>query len=496
MKRSLLVVAVSVFPLDYCLPAQTLGGCGGTYTCTAFLGETFPKQPVPATSVSIGNPTGLAADAFGNLYIAGPSIVFRMDPAGMLTRIAGNGHNGFSGDGGPATEALLGFPRSSPVDFLDFYDVTGPLAVDPYGNLFIGDFFNNRIRKVTPDGLISTVAGGPDSQGQFPFVWPGGVAVASTGLLLMTDQYAGVFQISADGNIVPLVGRNCSDPAGTGVCVPIGLAAGPMGDVYITDVGNCRILHRGSDGALITLAGPSCFLGLAAQDPSPPFYFGTVYGLALDKSGNLYAADADRNVIRKIGADGTITTVAGTPPPPFFPDVNTYAGDGGPATKALVNHPHAVAVDYAGNVYIADSDNFVVRKVTPDGIISTVAGNGSFTAIGASMSANPNPCVLAENGLCTSYINWTTTGITTAQVWVKLNNGPESLFGAALSCSNQDCAAPWIEGNGVYTFTLYNCDGTVCSNTDHGSAPAFGSVQVTADPLHDLTRAARRTRRE
>jgi hypothetical protein len=228
------------------------------------------------------------------------------------------------------------------------------------------------------------------------------------------------------------------------------------------------------------LDGPTCFPGLAAQDPSPPFYFGAVYGLALDNSGNLYAADADRNVIRKIGADGTITTVVGTPPPPFIPIVGAYAGDGGPATEALINRPHAVAVDYAGNLYIADSENFVVRKVTPDGIISTVAGNGSFTAVGADISANPNPCVLAGHGLCTSYINWTTSGITTVQVWVKLNDGPESFFGAAVSCSNQECAAPWIQGNGAYTFTLYNCDGTTCSDTDHGSAFPFSSVQVTA----------------
>jgi hypothetical protein len=101
----------------------------------------------------------VAVDNNGNLYIAGPSIVFKVDPSGMLTRIAGNGHNGFSGDGGPATDALLGFPRASANDPIDFWDVVGSLAIDSSGNVYIADFFNNRIRRITSDGTISTVAG-------------------------------------------------------------------------------------------------------------------------------------------------------------------------------------------------------------------------------------------------------------------------------------------------------------------------------------------------
>jgi len=95
------------------------------------------------------------------------------------------------------------------------------------------------------------------------------------------------------------------------------------------------------------------------------------------------------------------------------------------------------------------------------------------------ISANPSLCVLTGNQ-CTSYINWLTAGISTAQVWVRVNNGPESLYAMALSCSNNNCAVPWIQGTGsVYTFTLYDCDGTVCSNTDHTGATVVASVQVT-----------------
>ena len=146
----------------------------------------------------------------------------------------------------------------------------------------------------------------------------------------------------------------------------------------------------------------------------------------------------------------------------------------------MLNTPHAVAVDYAGNLFIADSGNFVVRKVTPDGMITTVAGNGSFTTKGGHISADPNPCALSGNELCTSYITWTTTGMTSIQVWVTLNDGPEYLFAAGRTCSNQDCAAPWIEGNGVYTFTLYNCDLAACSFIDHRGAVAVSSIEVTA----------------
>ena len=95
------------------------------------------------------------------------------------------------------------------------------------------------------------------------------------------------------------------------------------------------------------------------------------------------------------------------------------------------------------------------------------------------ISANPNPCVLSGNQ-CTAYINWTTTGISSAQVWVQVNNAPETLFAMALSCSNNNCAVPWIQGTGsVYTFTLYDCDGTTCSNTSHGNATVVASIQVT-----------------
>jgi NHL repeat-containing protein len=374
----------------------------GAYYIVDFAGDSIANSPVPATSVSIGNPTGITADAAGNVFIAGPSIIFKLDPSGMLTRFAGSGHNGSSGDGGAAIRALLGFPRAYAFDAYDFFDVVGGLSADSFGNLYIADFLNSAVRKVTPDGSISTVAGngkflstgfgqfGSNNGGQATnaaFGWPSGVAADSTGAFYLTDTYETLWRVAPGGVITAAIGNNCGGSSSPGVCVPYGLATDATGNVYVADTANCRVLKILPDGTSNSIAGILSLCDYAGDGAAAAqAVLNKPYGVAADLAGNVYIADTYNNCIRKVTPDGNIATFAGICSVymgPFYPS-GGYSGDGGPATSALLNLPHGVAVDGAGNVYIADTENFAVRKVTPDGTISTVAGNGIFCCNGGS----------------------------------------------------------------------------------------------------------------
>ena len=374
----------------------------GAYYIVDFAGDTLANTPVAGASVSIGNPTGITTDPAGNVYIAGPAIVFKLDPSGMLTRFAGNGHNGSSGDGGAANTALLGFPRAYAFDSYDFFDVVGGLAADSFGNVYIADFLNSVVRRVAPDGSISTVAGngkflsngfgqyGSNSGGQATnaaFGWPSGVAADTTGAFYLTDTYETLWRVAPGGVITAAIGNNCGGSSSPGVCVPYGLATDALGNVYVADTANCRIQQVLPEGTTNTVAGVFGLCDYAGDGAAAALaVLNKPYGVAADLTGNVYIADTYNNCIRKVSPDGTIATFAGVCSVymgPFYPS-GGYSGDGGPATSAQLNLPHGVAVDAAGNVYIADTENFRVRKVTPDGTITTVAGDGVFCCNGSS----------------------------------------------------------------------------------------------------------------
>jgi sugar lactone lactonase YvrE len=233
---------------------------------------------------------------------------------GIITTIAGNGTQGFSGDGGPATEAELYNP--------------GYTALDPVGNLYITDGNNLRVRKVDLNGIITTVAGN------------------------------GVAGFSGDGG--PATSAKLNFPAG--------VALDAAGNLYIADGGNNRIRKVDLNGIITTFAGGGIGAG-GDGGPATQAQLGFPSGIAVDAAGNLYIADTDFSRVRKVDLNGIITTVAGT-------GEHGYSGDGGPATQAELGFPSDIAVDAAGNLYIADPDNSRVRKVDSRGIISTFAGNG------------------------------------------------------------------------------------------------------------------------
>lgn len=253
--------------------------------------------------------------------------------AGTIQTVAGTGSAAFSGDGGPATAAALNVP----VD----------VSVDRAGNLFIADQFNHRIRKVAANGTISTVAG------------------------------TGVAGYSGDGGAATSAQIN----------TPTGIFADTAGNLYIADVGNQRIRMVNASGVISTIAGNGAkgFGGDGGPATSASLY--NAVRVAADTAGNVFVADQSNHRIRRITAAGTITTIAGNGA--GTPGTGAFSGDGGAATAASLNNPTALALDAAGNLYFADQFNQRIRKVAPDGTISTVAGNGTpgFSGDGGAATA-------------------------------------------------------------------------------------------------------------
>src|SRR5208283_3158880 len=252
----------------------------------------------PAQSAELDSPYGVSVDASGKLYIAdtGNSVIRRVDSSGKIMTIAGNGNEGYNGDGIPATSAALYKPYR--------------VVVDRAGNLYIADFYNNRIRKVDTSGTITTVAG--------------------TG----TQGY------NEDG--IPATTAQLSNPAA--------VAVDAAGNVYIADTWNNRIRKIDATGTINTIAGTGFPGVLGDGGPATSAQVDEPEGLAVDSSGSVYIVDYGNSKIRKIDTSGTINTIAGT-------GTSGFSGDGGPATAAFLNQPTGVAVDSAGSVYIADNQN-------------------------------------------------------------------------------------------------------------------------------------------
>src|SRR5271165_740139 len=287
---------------------------GQKYTISTFAGNNtagFSGDGSAANAAELNGPSGVAVNAAGNLYIADTENQrIRIVLNGTITTIAGNGGFGYAGDGGAALGAQLNNPTN--------------VAFDSTGNFYIADTDNSVIREVSTDGTITTVAGIVCSQTQTTFCGPG---------------YLG------DG----------AQAAAAQLDIPLGVAADSAGNVYISDTGNNVLRKVTASGIISTIA-----TNLRLQHPA---------GLAMDGAGNLYIADTNNNRIMKLAPTGAIALVAGN-------GAAGYSGDGGPAAKAQLSFPTGVAVDGAGNIYIADKTNSRIRKVTTDGNINTIAGIG------------------------------------------------------------------------------------------------------------------------
>jgi len=273
-------------------------------------------------------PIGIAIDPSGNIFIADQhnNAIRKMDPLGNVTTFAGAQKEGLIDGSGTAAR---------------FYHPTVMIS-DPIGNLFVADYENRVIRKVTPSGLVTTYAGMSPYSGGF-LGSPDGIAIDKSGNLFITDYNRHeIKKIDAAGNVM--------NYAGSGVG-----------------------LHQ--DG-----------VGISAGFVSP-------CGLAMDASGNLFVADAEGNRIRKIAPDATVTTVAGTGQPGYID---------GPGSLAQFKLPQQIAIDAQGNLLVTDYGNNRIRKITPEGVVSTFAGNGQEKLIdGPALEAAfalPNGIAVAKDG--------------------------------------------------------------------------------------------------
>ena len=333
-----------------------------------------------AGSAELSNPSGVATDTAGNLYIADTTnyVVRQVTKAtNKINTIAGNHTAGFTGDGGPATSAEM--------------NQVFNLAVNGAGTIVtFADFYNQRVRQFTVGANINTVAGtgtaGFTGDGgaatSADLYYPEGVAVTSAGAIYIGDSSNYRVRKVTSGTINTVAGNgsasvetqlNPESPQAAVLQYPYGIATDATGNIFVAESHNYEIRELVHSSNLLTdFAGDGTYGYTGDGGKATSAELSYDYGVAKDSAGNVYIADAYNQIIRVVNSAGTISTFAGTP------QRGGFAGDGGPATSALLNYPDGVSVDSKNNVYISDTNNYVVRKVTA-GTITTIAGIGGLS---------------------------------------------------------------------------------------------------------------------
>ena len=333
-------------------------------------------------------PLGVAVDSSNNVYVAdqGNHTIRKITSAGAVTTLAGSA--GLSGSAnGTGSAARFYFPHG--------------VAVDSSGNVYVADNGNHTIRKVTSTGVVTTLAGSANSIGSADgassaarFMNPAGAAVDSSGNVYVAEQgNHTIRKVTSAGVVTTLAGSAglWGSANGTGSAArfyyPNGVAVDSSGNVYVADAGNHTIRKVTSAGVVTTMAGTAGLYGSSAAR------FHNPAGVAVDGSGNVYVADYNNHAIRKVSSTGVITTLAGT--------LGSYGETDGTGSAARFSNPSGLAVDEAGNVYVADQGNNTIRKVTSTGVVTTLAGSATFpnSADGQGIDARfSSPSYLAVDG--------------------------------------------------------------------------------------------------
>ena len=436
MKKFLLVLFIlpllalkgyaQVASISYTSPQTYLAGAAITPLAPANTGGAVPNflySQVTTFATGFNQPAGLATDASGNVYVADAAndVIRKITPAGVVSLFAGTVGTTGSGNG-TGTSATFNNP-------------TG-VAVDPSGNVYVADSYNNMIRKITPAGVVTTFAGNI-----------GGGVNDGVGVLASFNT-------------------------------PYGVATDASGNVYVSDSGNNLIRMITPAGVVTLLAGDrdgydnvypgnSDGVGTAASFTAPN-------GLIADGAGNLYVADQGNNLIRKIViSTATVSTLAGGDSP----------GTDGPGTMAGFNAPYAVAVDAQGNVYVADAYDFLIRVVTPAGVVSTLAGtafvNGAQDGIGTAASFY-EPTGVAINAQGELYVADTQNNSVRKVETLGYIISPALPAGLAMAGTGTISGTPTAPSPSTdYTVTAYNTSGA--------SAPAVVNITVLDATLSKLT---------
>jgi len=338
--------------------AQTLA-INSLYAVTTLAGSTAPgSKDGTGSAASFYVPVAVAVDSNGNVYVAdnGNNLIRKITPAVVVTTLVV-----YKTTSGNVSEG-----------FVALFNQPSGVAVDSNGNIYVADSANDQIRKITPTGVISTLAGSKtrgntDGTGSAAsFNYPYGVAVDSNGNVYVVDNgNHGIRKITSAGVVTTLAGSGTKGNAdGTGSAAsfysPAGLAVDSNGNVYVADTGNNAIRKITPAGVVTTLAGVVTTLGGIStpgntDGTGSAATFNYPYGVAVDSNGNIYVADNGNHLIRKVTPAGVVTTLAGS---------STAGSSDGLGSAASFATPYGVAVDSNGNVYVADRDGSAIRKMT------------------------------------------------------------------------------------------------------------------------------------
>jgi trimeric autotransporter adhesin len=312
MKKLTIAILLLIFPM--------ISNAQNIYTIAGNSSPGYSGNGLPATSghCEFNGPSGLVIDKAGNIYIADDdnNVIRVINTSGIISVFAGTYMSifgGYSGDGGPATDAEINEP--------------GGICTDSSGNIFIADYANNAIREVNTSGIISTVAG------------------------------TGFHGYSGDGG--PATAAELYNPEGVFV--------DKYGNILIADLRNCRIREINTAGIISTIAGNGQYGYTGDGVPATATEINSCYSMCVDTVGNIIIMDGHNDRIRKINTSGIISTIAGI-------GYQGYSGDGGPATAAELYEPLSICFDASGDIIFSDDGNTRIRKINKSGIISTIAG--------------------------------------------------------------------------------------------------------------------------